>query len=558
MTENINLTDALKKYFGFDTFKGNQEAIIRNLLAGNDTFVLMPTGGGKSLCYQLPSLIMDGTAIVISPLIALMKNQVDAMRNFSEEDGVAHFINSSLNKSAIDQVKSDILSGKTKLLYVAPESLTKEENVDFLKGVKISFYAVDEAHCISEWGHDFRPEYRRIRPIINEIGKAPVIALTATATPKVRMDIQKNLGMQDAQEFKSSFNRPNLYYEVRSKTNNIDRDIIKFIKANPGKSGIIYCLSRKKVEEFADILKANGIKALPYHAGMDSQQRSSNQDAFLMEKADVIVATIAFGMGIDKPDVRYVIHYDIPKSLEGYYQETGRAGRDGEDSECVLLYSPQDIMINKFFIEHREPNPDMDAEEQARLMILDKRRLNAMVDYCKTTGCLREYILKYFGERPDNPEGGRYNCHNCSNCVIDEAEREADEAYMYPGNRFSAPVSRNAAMVADRMKRSAAAAKSAYATPKSKKPEDALNDRGVMLFNRLRELRKQIAVSVGVPPYVIFSDRTLIDMCLKVPFNEEEMLSVSGVGENKYERYGKVFMDEIYDFLDGMKQNLAR
>ena len=328
MTENINLTDALKKYFGFDTFKGNQEAIIRNLLAGNDTFVLMPTGGGKSLCYQLPSLIMDGTAIVISPLIALMKNQVDAMRNFSEEDGVAHFINSSLNKSAIDQVKSDILSGKTKLLYVAPESLTKEENVDFLKGVKISFYAVDEAHCISEWGHDFRPEYRRIRPIINEIGKAPVIALTATATPKVRMDIQKNLGMQDAQEFKSSFNRPNLYYEVRSKTNNIDRDIIKFIKANPGKSGIIYCLSRKKVEELAEVLQANGINARAYHAGMDSATRTANQDGFLKEDIDVIVATIAFGMGIDKPDVRFVIHYDIPKSLEGYYQETGRAGRD--------------------------------------------------------------------------------------------------------------------------------------------------------------------------------------------------------------------------------------
>ena len=556
--KKINLIDQLKKYFGFDTFKGNQEAIIENLLAGNDTFVLMPTGGGKSLCYQLPSLLMEGTGIVISPLIALMKNQVDAMRNFSEEDGIAHFINSSLNKSAIDQVRSDILSGKTKLLYVAPESLTKEENVEFLKTVKISFYAVDEAHCISEWGHDFRPEYRRIRPIINEIGKAPLIALTATATPKVQHDIQKNLGMVDAQVFKSSFNRPNLYYEVRPKTANVDRDIIKFIKNNPEKSGIIYCLSRKKVEELAEILQANGINARAYHAGMDSATRTQNQDDFLMEKIDVIVATIAFGMGIDKPDVRYVIHYDIPKSLEGYYQETGRAGRDGEDSECVLLYSPQDIMINKFFIEHREPNPDMDAEEQARLMILDKRRLNAMVDYCKTTGCLREYILKYFGERPDNPKGGKYNCHNCSNCVIDEAEREADEAYMYPGNRFSAPVSRNAAMVADRMKRSAAAAKSAYATPKSKKPEDALNDRGVMLFNRLRELRKQIAVSVGVPPYVIFSDRTLIDMCLKVPFNEEEMLSVSGVGENKYERYGKVFMDEIYDFLDGMKQNLAR
>ena len=316
------LTSTLKKYFGFDTFKGNQEAIMENLLEGNDTFVLMPTGGGKSLCYQLPSLIMEGTAIVISPLIALMKNQVDAMRNYSDEEGVAHFLNSSLNKQAIDQVKEDVLNGRTRLLYVAPESLTKEENIEFLKTVKISFYAVDEAHCISEWGHDFRPEYRRIRPIINEIGKRPVIALTATATPKVQHDIQKNLGMTDAKVFKSSFNRPNLYYEVRNKTSNVDKDIIKFIKDRPGKSGIIYCLSRKKVEELAQTLQVNDIKALPYHAGMDSATRTANQDAFLQEEVNVIVATIAFGMGIDKPDVRFVIHYDIPKSLEGYYQET--------------------------------------------------------------------------------------------------------------------------------------------------------------------------------------------------------------------------------------------
>ena len=339
MAKKDHLTEELKRHFGFGAFKGEQKAIIESVLAGKDTFVLMPTGGGKSLCYQLPSLLMEGTAIVISPLIALMKNQVDAMRNFSEEDGVAHFINSSLNKSAIEQVKQDILSGRTKLLYVAPESLTKEENVEFLRQVKISFYAVDEAHCISEWGHDFRPEYRRIRPIINEIGKRPLIALTATATPKVQHDIQKNLGMIDAEVFKSSFNRANLYYEVRPKDANIDREIIKFIKANEGKSGIVYCLSRKKVEEFADILKANGIKALPYHAGMESQVRSANQDAFLMEKADVIVATIAFGMGIDKPDVRYVIHYDIPKSLEGYYQETGRAGRDGGEGQCLAFYA---------------------------------------------------------------------------------------------------------------------------------------------------------------------------------------------------------------------------
>ena len=349
MAGKINLTDELKKYFGFNKFKGNQEAIIQNLLDGKDTFVLMPTGGGKSLCYQLPSVLMEGTAIVISPLIALMKNQVDAMRNFSEEDGIAHFINSSLNKGAIDQVRSDILAGKTKLLYVAPESLTKEENVDFLRSVKISFYAVDEAHCISEWGHDFRPEYRRIRPIINEIGKAPLIALTATATPKVQHDIQKNLGMVDAQVFKSSFNRPNLYYEVRAKTNNIDKDIIKFIKNNSEKSGIIYCLSRKKVEELAEILQANGINARPYHAGMDSMTRTKNQDDFLMEKVEVIVATIAFGMGIDKPDVRFVIHYDIPKSLEGYYQETGRAGRDGGEGQCLTFYTNKDLQkLEKF------------------------------------------------------------------------------------------------------------------------------------------------------------------------------------------------------------------
>ena len=413
MTENINLTDALKKYFGFDTFKGNQEAIIRNLLAGNDTFVLMPTGGGKSLCYQLPSLIMDGTAIVISPLIALMKNQVDAMRNFSEEDGVAHFINSSLNKSAIDQVKSDILSGKTKLLYVAPESLTKEENVDFLKGVKISFYAVDEAHCISEWGHDFRPEYRRIRPIINEIGKAPVIALTATATPKVRMDIQKNLGMQDAQEFKSSFNRPNLYYEVRSKTNNIDRDIIKFIKANPGKSGIIYCLSRKKVEELAEVLQANGINARAYHAGMDSATRTANQDGFLKEDIDVIVATIAFGIGIDKPDVRFVIHYDIPKSLEGYYQETGRAGRDGGEGQCITFYSNKDLQKLEKFMQGKPV-----AEQE-----IGKQLLLETAAYAESSICRRKSLLHYFGE-----EYTEENCGNCDNCLNPKKQVEAQDS----------------------------------------------------------------------------------------------------------------------------------
>ena len=412
MAEKFNLTEQLKKYFGFDTFKGNQEAIIRSLLAGNDTFVLMPTGGGKSLCYQLPSLLMEGTAIVISPLIALMKNQVDAMRNFSEEDGVAHFINSSLSKSAIDQVKSDISSGKTKLLYVAPESLTKEENVDFLKHVKISFYAIDEAHCISEWGHDFRPEYRRIRPIINEIGKAPVIALTATATPKVKMDIQKNLGMTDAAEFKSSFNRPNLYYEVRPKTNNIDKDIIKFIKQNPDKSGIIYCLSRKKVEELAEILVANGIKARPYHAGMDAATRNANQDDFLKENIDVIVATIAFGMGIDKPDVRYVLHYDIPKSLEGYYQETGRAGRDGGEGQCIAFYSNKDLQKLEKFMQGKP------VSEQE----IGKQLLLETAAYAESSVCRRKILMHYFGE-----EYTEDNCGNCDNCLNPKKQVEAQE-----------------------------------------------------------------------------------------------------------------------------------
>ena len=387
-TNKIDLTELLKQHFGFDTFKGDQEAIIRNVLAGNDTFVLMPTGGGKSLCYQLPSLIMEGTAIVISPLIALMKNQVDAIRNYSEEDGVAHFLNSSLNKSAIEQVKTDILSGKTKLLYVAPESLTKEENVEFLRSVKISFYAIDEAHCISEWGHDFRPEYRKIRPIINEICEAPIIALTATATHKVRDDIKKNLGMVEAKEFCSSFNRPNLYYEVRPKTKTVDSDIVRFIKSQPGKSGIIYCLSRKKVEELAEILKANDIPAAAYHAGMESAVRSQTQDDFIMERVDVIVATIAFGMGIDKPDVRYVIHYDIPKSLEGYYQETGRGGRDGGEGRCIAFYSNKDLQKLEKFLEGK-PIAEQD---------IGKQLLAETTAYCESSVCRRKLLLHYFGE----------------------------------------------------------------------------------------------------------------------------------------------------------------
>ncbi|MFA5047046.1 MAG: RecQ family ATP-dependent DNA helicase, partial [Paludibacter sp.] len=396
------LTAQLKKNFGFDKFKGNQEAIIQNVLDGKDTFVLMPTGGGKSLCYQLPSLVMEGTAIVISPLIALMKNQVDAMRSFSEEDGIAHFINSSLSKQAIDLVKGDILSGKTKLLYVAPESLTKDENIEFLKQLKISFYAVDEAHCISEWGHDFRPEYRRIRPIINEIGVAPVIALTATATPKVQHDIQKNLGMLNATVFKSSFNRANLFYEVRPKTADVDKEIIKYIRSQAGKSGIIYCLSRRKVEELSETLRMNGVSVLPYHAGMETVVRSENQDSFLMEKVDVIVATIAFGMGIDKPDVRYVLHYDMPKSLEGYYQETGRGGRDGGEGQCIAFYAYKDLDKLRKFMQGKP----VAEQEIGNQLLLETQA------YAESSVCRRKLLLHYFGE-----EYMEDNCGCCDNCM---------------------------------------------------------------------------------------------------------------------------------------------
>ena len=600
MTESINLTEQLKRYFGFDTFKGNQEAIIRNLLAGKDTFVLMPTGGGKSLCYQLPSLLMEGTAIVISPLIALMKNQVDAMRNFSEEDGVAHFINSSLTKSAIDQVKLDIVNGKTKLLYVAPESLTKEENVDFLKQVKISFYAIDEAHCISEWGHDFRPEYRRIRPIINEIGKAPVIALTATATPKVKMDIQKNLGMTDAVEFRSSFNRPNLYYEVRPKTNSVDKEIIKFIKQNSEKSGIIYCLSRKKVEELSEVLLANGIKARPYHAGMDAATRNANQDAFLKEDIDVIVATIAFGMGIDKPDVRFVIHYDIPKSLEGYYQETGRAGRDGGEGICLAFYSNKDLQKLEKFMQGKP----ISEQEIGRQLLLETAA------YAESSVCRRKILLHYFGE-----EYTEDNCGNCDNCLNPKKQVEAQDSLcavietiiavkenfkqdyivdvllgketsevlahkheelevfgsgMGEEDRLWNAVIRQA-LIAGYLTKDVENYGLLKVTPEGhkflKKPksfkivEDADFDEeeaeevpmrsgascavDPALFSMLKDLRKKMSKRLNVPPYVIFQDPSLEAMATIYPVTLEELQNIPGVGAGKAKRYGQEFCELI-------------
>ena len=599
MAKEVNLTEELKRNFGFDTFKGNQEAIIRNLLAGNDTFVLMPTGGGKSLCYQLPSLILDGTAIVISPLIALMKNQVDAMRNFSAEDGVAHFINSSLNKTAIDQVKTDILSGKTKLLYVAPESLTKEENIDFLKQVNVSFYAVDEAHCISEWGHDFRPEYRRIRPIINEIGVRPVIALTATATPKVQHDIQKNLGMLEATVFKSSFNRPNLYYEVRPKTANIDKDIIKYIKSQEGKSGIIYCLSRKKVEELAELLQVNGIRELPYHAGMDSATRTQNQDAFLLEKIDVIVATIAFGMGIDKPDVRYVIHYDIPKSLEGYYQETGRAGRDGGEGQCITFYINKDLQKLEKFMQGKPI-----AEQE-----IGKQLLLETAAYAESSLCRRKILLHYFGEEYEED-----NCGNCDNCLNPKKQVEAKdqlcavlETIIALKEKFKAEYvidvllgketsqilsyqhedlevfgsgqgederTWNAvirqALIAGYIGKDIEnygllkVTKAGHAFLKNPvsfkivkdvdfdEVEEEVPMKGGAscavdpeLYSILKDLRKKIAKRLELPPYVIFQDPSLEAMATTYPITIEELQNIPGVGAGKAKRYGEEFVKVI-------------
>jgi ATP-dependent DNA helicase RecQ len=594
------LNSQLKKNFGFDNFKGNQEAIIQNVLDGKDTFVLMPTGGGKSLCYQLPSLMMEGTAIVISPLIALMKNQVDAMRNFSEEDGIAHFINSSLTRQAIDLVKGDILSGKTKLLYVAPESLTKEENIDFLKQLKISFYAVDEAHCISEWGHDFRPEYRRIRPIINDIGVAPVIALTATATPKVQHDIQKNLGMLNASVFKSSFNRPNLYYEVRPKTANVDKDIIKYIRSQSGKSGIIYCLSRKKVEELSETLRMNGISVLPYHAGMETLVRSTNQDSFLMEKVDVIVATIAFGMGIDKPDVRYVLHYDMPKSLEGYYQETGRGGRDGGEGQCIAFYAYKDLDKLRKFMQGKP----VAEQEIGNQLLLETQA------YAESSVCRRKLLLHYFGE--DYLED---NCGCCDNCMKPRKTIEGQELLslvletillvkekfkaehivdILKGNETSDVKSyqhdelENFGSASDEEERLLHAVirqamiagfiskdienygllrlnPSGKAYLKKPQPfpivkdtdfedeEEDVSSRSAggtcaaddVLFSILKDLRKKLSKKLEVPPFVIFQDPSLEAMATSYPITMEELQNIPGVGAGKAKRYGEEFLKLI-------------
>ena len=603
--ESSLLHDKLKEYFGFSSFKGNQEAVIRNVLEGKDTFVLMPTGGGKSLCYQLPAMLMEGVAIVISPLIALMKNQVDAMRTFSAESGIAHFLNSSLNKTAVAQVRADVLAGKTKLLYFAPESLTKEDNVAFLHKIKVSFYAIDEAHCISEWGHDFRPEYRRIRPIINEIGAAPLIALTATATPKVQLDIQKNLGMSDASVFKSSFNRPNLYYEIRPK-GDVDRDIIRFIKQNEGKSGIIYCLSRKKVEELTELLVANGIRALAYHAGMDAATRAANQDDFLMERVEVIVATIAFGMGIDKPDVRYVIHYDIPKSLEGYYQETGRAGRDGGEGYCLTFYSYKDIQKLEKFMQGKP----IAEQEIGKLLLLET------VSYAESSMCRRKTLLHYFGE-----EYTEENCGNCDNCrnpkpKIDAraALKMALEALRDIGDKFKADylinvlTGKTTALIKsyghNKSKWFGAGAEhdarfwgavlrqalilglvdknienyglisvnrkgeNFIAMPfpvtvtldhdydEEEKEAEAVVPMGKggaadeELFAMLKDLRKKVAKQHGLPPFVIFQDPSLEDMAVQYPITIEEMQNITGVGVGKARKFGEEFVKLIKAYIE--------
>jgi ATP-dependent DNA helicase RecQ len=605
--KEYDLHDLLKKIFGFETFKGNQEPIIQNLLSGKDTFVIMPTGGGKSMCYQLPALVLEGTAIIISPLIALMKNQVDAIRNFGADEGIAHFLNSSLSKAEIMQVKKDLTSGHTKLLYVAPESLTKDENVEFLKDIKISFYAIDEAHCISEWGHDFRPEYRRLRPIIETIGqKVPIIALTATATPKVQQDIQKNLNMMDAGIFMSSFNRPNLYYEVRQKNEDVIKEIIRYIKIHPGQSGIIYCLSRKKVEEIADSLQVNGIKALPYHAGLDSVTRVTNQDKFLMEEVDVIVATIAFGMGIDKPDVRYVIHHDIPKSLEGYYQETGRSGRDDGEGNCITFYSYDDIQKLEKFMKGKP----VAEQEIANQLLLET------VSYAESSVCRRKQLLHYFGEIYNQE-----NCGSCDNCLHPKTRFEgrdfvelALETVLAVKQLFKAKhiiniiTGKNSAniksfkhnklevfgkggeedekfwnavlrqMLIERLllkdienygilkvsPEGHKFLKKPYSIMlirdhdyESSEEEDFFQGGGAKtsttdktLFVLLKDLRKEISRKENLPPFVIFQDPSLEDMAIQYPITMDELKQITGVGAGKALKYGKPFLDLISNYVE--------
>ncbi len=605
----LNTQQQLKKFFGFDQFKGNQQAVVESVLNGNDTFVIMPTGGGKSLCYQLPALIEPGTAIVVSPLIALMKNQVDSLRGISEESGIAHVLNSSLTKGQTDQVKSDMVAGKTKLLYVAPESLTKEENIEFLKSVPISFFAIDEAHCISEWGHDFRPEYRNLRTIMNAIGRKPVIALTATATPKVQNDIQKNLGMEDAEVFKASFNRPNLFYEVRPKTKNVDRDIIRFIKQHEGKSGIIYCLSRKKVEELAQTLQVNGIKALPYHAGLDAKARVRHQDAFLMEETDVIVATIAFGMGIDKPDVRFVIHYDMPKSLESYYQETGRAGRDGGEGICVAFYSYKDVeKLEKFL--HGKPV----SEQEIGMQLLSE-----VVAYAETAMNRRKFLLHYFGETFDAKNGpGANNDDNSRNPkkrveakddvkLALELIRDTNERFkiqplvnillgnltnllkQYKADEleyFGAGASQDEkhwmsvirqAVVEQLLRKEiekygvlnlTEAGHDFIANPSSfmlavdhdyeeataedesgseTKSGSALDQN---LYKMLKDLTRKVARDKEVPPYAVFQETSLNEMATNYPTSLEELKNISGVGEGKAKKFGKPFIALIAQYVE--------
>ena len=609
-TKHEDLTSALKKYFGFSTFKGRQEEIISTLLSGNDVFVLMPTGGGKSLCYQLPALLSEGTAIVVSPLIALMKNQVDAINGISAEEGVGHVLNSSLNKTQTKQVFDDIKSGKTKLLYVAPESLVKEEYLNFLKEIKISFVAIDEAHCISEWGHDFRPEYRNLKLIIDKIAKVPVIALTATATPKVQDDIQKTLGMNNALVFKDSFNRPNLYYEIRPKVN-VDREIVKFINQHKGKSGIVYCLSRRKVEEFSQLLQVNGINALPYHAGLDQKTRVMNQDKFLMEEADVIVATIAFGMGIDKPDVRFVIHYDIPKSLESYYQETGRAGRDGGEGHCLAFYDPKDIEKLEKFLAQKPV-----SEREIGLQLL-----NEVVGYAETSMSRRQYLLYYFGEEfdPINGDGAKMDDNSVNPPKLKDASKDlkkvleivkdleekfrtkdlisiilgkesaTTKAYKLENSKhFGIGKSENdnywksiirqatvqGYLTKDietygvlKLSEKAKNFLSGKETPEFMIAEDreynlaAIADAEQVqvqagggldqnLFAQLKELRKKVAKKHGIPPYTVFMDPSLEDMTVQYPISVDEIAKVYGVGEGKAKKYGKEFAEFIAKYVE--------